>query len=623
VKLSFYENNLIIDTYDEILPFQIEKNLIYEEFKEEGNRYIYHEKVDLRLTNLLIKIFEEENISLTLDSSIINLIKNLESREKNNKLSEKNLIDIKENKYDVEDYKKFVSSCINMKRTPFDHQLISSYHMFKSVHGANFSVPGSGKTTCVLTVYNYLMQNKLIDYIYIIGPLSCYTAWLGDYEQCFGIEPSYNILSGGDHRNRKSIYLNNEFKDINLSSYQTVSNDYEIIKKFFSKSKVLLVLDEAHKIKSIDGKWSQAILNISDLATYRVVLSGTPMPQSYQDLYNIFKFLHSDNSPFSKEIVASLSFYENNNQYEKMYSLIQKIIYPYFYRVKKNQLNLASQIEHKISVNMMPIEKEIYDCVIDKFHMLKKSDSLHDFQYLQNLKRGRMIRLRQIFSHCGLLKNTVKDYDENLLEDNEYLADLVYKYEKTEKPGKLTKLLEIVKDHVSNSKKIVIWSNFIQTIKIIEKELSAIGISNSKIIGETPSLDKKDIDSSIWTREKIVNDFNNKNGKLQVLIANPQACSEAISLHKDCCHSIYYDLSYDCAQYLQSLDRIHRVGGSEDRDSHYYFLQYTQTREIEILDRVKDKSEIMHQILNEDFYLNDKKLGDNLEIEAYENIIEQ
>ena len=43
------------------------------------------------------------------------------------------------------------------------------------------------------------------------------------------------------------------------------------------------------------------------------------------------------------------------------------------------------------------------------------------------------------------------------------------------------------------------------------------------------------------------------------LIALPQACSESISLHKACQNAIYYDLNYNAAEFLQSLDRIHRV----------------------------------------------------------------
>ena len=45
-------------------------------------------------------------------------------------------------------------------------------------------------------------------------------------------------------------------------------------------------------------------------------------------------------------------------------------------------------------------------------------------------------------------------------------------------------------------------------------------------------------------------------------------------IREACAHAVYCDLSYNCAQYFQSLDRIHRVGGSEDKTAHYYFLQY-------------------------------------------------
>ena len=71
---------------------------------------------------------------------------------------------------------------------------------------------------------------------------------------------------------------------------------------------------------------------------------------------------------------------------------------------------------------------------------------------------------------------------------------------------------------------------------------------------------------------------------LDVLIANPAAFAESVSLHKTCKHAIYYDLSYNCAQFLQSLDRTHRVGGSEEIESHYYFLQYKNSIDVDILD---------------------------------------
>jgi len=45
-----------------------------------------------------------------------------------------------------------------------------------------------------------------------------------------------------------------------------------------------------------------------------------------------------------------------------------------------------------------------------------------------------------------------------------------------------------------------------------------------------------------------------------VLVTNPASCSESISLHSACHNAIYLDRTYDCALFLQSIDRVHRLG---------------------------------------------------------------
>ena len=103
-----------------------------------------------------------------------------------------------------------------------------------------------------------------------------------------------------------------------------------------------------------------------------------------------------------------------------------------------------------------------------------------------------------------------------------------------------------------------------------------------------------------------------------MLVANPAACAESISLHKTCSHAIYYDLSYNCAQFLQSLDRIHRVGGSERKPANYHFLQYAETVDQDILENLWRKAEVMSSIIDEDYpiYSLDMFSADE-EVEAY------
>ena len=107
-----------------------------------------------------------------------------------------------------------------------------------------------------------------------------------------------------------------------------------------------------------------------------------------------------------------------------------------------------------------------------------------------------------------------------------------------------------------------------------------------------------------------------------VLIANPAACAESISLHKSCHNAIYYDLSYNCAQYLQSLDRIHRVGGSEKITANYYFLQYKDTIDSDIKNNLESKAQKMRDFIEEDYSVYSLDLfeeGDE-DSEAYKRI---
>ena len=120
------------------------------------------------------------------------------------------------------------------------------------------------------------------------------------------------------------------------------------------------------------------------------------------------------------------------------------------------------------------------------------------------------------------------------------------------------------------------------------------------------------------TREKIINEFISLGSSLNILIANPAACAESISLHKTCFHAIYYDLSYNCAQYLQSLDRIHRVGGSENNQANYYYLQYENSIDNDIKANLDNKARKMYEVIEGDYNIYSLDMFENdSEIQAY------
>ena len=143
------------------------------------------------------------------------------------------------------------------------------------------------------------------------------------------------------------------------------------------------------------------------------------------------------------------------------------------------------------------------------------------------------------------------------------------------------------------------WANFVGALHKIKEECDKASLESRVVYGGTPMEDGMDGES----RETIIETFKDISSGLGVLIANPAACAESVSLHKTCSNAIYYDLSYNCAEYLQSLDRIHRVGGSEEKVSYYRFLQYADTFEDEILGNLTEKATRMADIIDQDFPL--------------------
>ena len=264
-------------------------------------------------------------------------------------------------------------------------------------------------------------------------------------------------------------------------------------------------------------------------------------------------------------------------------------------------------------------EKIIYEAIEKKIIDYSRQDYLKNIDFVKRLRRGRIIRLRQCVSYVKLLTTAIDNYQENIIYDQSDLIKIISNYDKLETPAKLEYLKKLTQDLHNKGQKVVIWSHFIGTLKYIVKYLSKAGLYCKLIDGDTP-IEQTSIDEE-ETREKIRNEFVDSRSGLNILVANPAACGESISLHKTCFHAIYYDLSYNCAQYLQSLDRIHRVGGSEVNQANYYFLQYPNTIDQDIIHNLDNKAKKMYDVIEEDYSIYSLDMfEEDEEMQAYERL---
>lgn len=509
----------------------------------------------------------------------------------------------------------------NIPRRLKEHQLKAALHLLAVGNGANFSVPGSGKTTVVLAVYSWLKSCDIVDALFVVGPPACFGPWRDEFEAVLGSKPKVVVLAGGDVQDRHSAYASGrrDLCDLYLTSFQTLQHDWERVRLLFTESgaRFFFIVDEAHYIKQLGGVWATAVLAVTQHASRRCVLTGTPFPRTYSDAFNLFDVLWPRSSPLSHADRIKIEFFAQKERDVEATQVLTSTIGPLFYRVRKNELNLAPQEFHPPTVATMGTqEKRIHDAILDRLRVLSKEDYLRDIDLLVRLRRGRMIRLRQTVSYAKLLSSAVLDYNEDLVEGELSLADVIRHYDELEVPGKIATLIDLVRELRARGEKVVVWSNFIGTLKLIRQHLQAHGHGVGLIYGEIPT-QSADVQEEA-TRERIIAAFVDPRSGVDVLVANPAACAESISLHKTCAHAVYYDLSYNCAQYLQSLDRIHRVGGSEHKVAHYHFLQYADTVDQDLLANLQKKSEAMSAIIDQDYpiYALDM-FSEDEELEAY------
>ncbi|MGC3121010.1 SNF2-related protein, partial [Enterococcus faecalis] len=56
----------------------------------------------------------------------------------------------------------------------------------------------------------------------------------------------------------------------------------------------LLVFDEVHKINNPNGKRAKSAIEVSKNAGRILAVTGTPIPNSYQDIFNILNLLYPE-----------------------------------------------------------------------------------------------------------------------------------------------------------------------------------------------------------------------------------------------------------------------------------------------------------------------------------------
>ena len=136
------------------------------------------------------------------------------------------------------------------------------------------------------------------------------------------------------------------------------------------------------------------------------------------------------------------------------------------------------------------------------------------------------------------------------------LWDLLQQYNQYETPAKFRQLAEMIEANAAQGRKTLVWSNFVRNLQGAGADAWRSTSPRSSTAAFPPRLPTP---TAARTRESELARFRT-DPACKVLLANPAAMSEGVSLHQVCHDAIYLDRTFNAGQYLQSVDRIHRLG---------------------------------------------------------------
>jgi len=469
------------------------------------------------------------------------------------------------------------------KTKPYEHQLKALEKSWAQKTYALFMEMGTGKSKVLVDNIAMLYDRGAIKGAVIVAPKGVYKNW-------HDIEFPVHLPDHVDHTKvlweptqtkKKQAELDTLFDDkgdlkiliMNIEAFST-SKGLDFAHRFLNifLGKALIGIDESTTIKNPTAKRTKNILTIGNLASYRRILTGSPVTKSPLDLYSQCEFLdpyHLGHESYYSFRARYANMMKRNfggrqvqlvTSYRRLDELADKLE-KFSYRVlKEDCLDLPPKVFTTRTVEMTPEQQEKY------YTMKRAAIAEHDGKIMSSATAlTTLLRLHQIT--CGTFK-----------ADDDTIIHL--------KNNRLTALMDCLEE---TEGKVIIWATYREDIRKIVESLK-------KAYGEASTVEYHGgVDATL--RQDHIAQFQQKNGPTRYFVGNPSTGGYGITLTA-ANTVIYYSNSYDLEKRLQSEDRAHRIG--QTGSVTYVDLVSEKTIDERIIKALKDKVNIANEIMGED-----------------------
>lgn len=442
-----------------------------------------------------------------------------------------------------------------------DYQSEAIQFLNKNRQAAIFLPMGTGKTFCVIESLKMFKRVGIHDAfpVIIFAPKIVCHSWVTEIQR-FGNGLTYVDISNGPSQKRLNIMQDALADDVDIfiTNYEFAPK----MDKLFTKLFGTVICDESTRIKNPKAQRSKAVYEIARCATYRRILTGSPITRGLEDIYGQAYCL---------------------DQGDRLGSTLWKFYNRYFSPIdygpgQRGWVPKSGSTDRVKSVlRDVTFKKDRTDCYTlpDKRYVeIKVAPSAGQRKAFREITDYWRLNGREMFNALAI-DSAMRQVACGFIMGDEPMAYPCEKY---------IVLPELIQDAGEDSR-VVVWTNFRieqqRTIDILRDE----GISCAAINGSTPHED----------RTQHLMEF--RDGHLPVIVISEQVGAFGLNELADADLIVYMSNSYDLELRKQSEDRTYRAG--RKTSPVYYDLIVEGSIEEHILEILKSKHQLSKEFMRD------------------------
>ena len=483
-----------------------------------------------KLGSSIISDFEKNSAEITTDHIWKQNLKQIKASERDIKLPKDLKAELRD--YQMEGFK-WLSKLSNM-----------------GLGGCLADDMGLGKTVQTLGL---LLNETKSGPCLVIAPASVCNVW---HEECQKFAPSLKCISIPD-TDKEECIKKIKAKEVLIVSYGMI---YQIEEALIKKKWHLIVLDEAQAIKNYNTKRFKIITKLE--SKKRVALSGTPVENHIEELWNLFEFLNPGFLGSRKEFQVKYAKAIEIDKNLIVRDALKRLIKPFILRRLKDKVltELPTKTEQTILIDPSNEEKSFYEALrrkaIERINNIDEVDAAKKrFSVLAEITKLRR-------ACC----------DSSLADPEVHLNN-----------SKLEALDGILKDIISNNHRALIFSQYVGYLKIVKERIIKKNIKYQYLDGSTTQKKRKE---GVAAFQK---------GEGDVFLISLKAGGAGLNL-TSADYVVHLDPWWNPAVEDQASDRIYRMG--QTRPVAIYRLVMKHSIEEKIIGMHKNKRELAIGLLS-------------------------